>query len=97
MTLHTIGAASQRVVPPNAGRRTISFTNRSATGQVIYLDDSEPGGLVIGNAGYVLGVGDYLHFGVRQDGYDVKHVWSAIADAAGAVLYVKELSEPEAV
>ena len=97
MTLHTIGIAPVRLVGSNAGRRTLSLTNRSLAGQVIYISDTEPGGLVIANASFVLGVGDYLHFGKVDDGNDVKHPWSAIATAAGAVLYLGELSEPEAV
>ena len=93
MPSQTIGTSSVAVVSASAGRRTITFSNISTSSQVIYLDNTEPSGMSVSSAGYPLAPGEKLSFIFEFDGPDMKLPWSAIADAPGAVLYVKELND----
>lgn len=85
-----VGVASIEIVDRNAGRKTITFTNRSAAGQVITLDMSDALGLTIANGGYVLGPGAAIAFLIEWDGPDIQGKWSAVSDVAGGLLYWKE-------
>jgi len=85
-----VGVAPVNTVNYNAGRKTITFTNRSTAGQIIYLDNVRPEGLTTLNAGYILSPGAAISFLLDQDGPDIQGPWSAIADAAGGLLYSKE-------
>lgn len=85
-----IGVAPINVVLRNAARRTIMFTNRSALGQVITLDNYDPGGLTILNGGYVLAPGSAIAFMLDWDGPDIQGPWSAVSDVAAGLLYWKE-------
>lgn len=93
MGLVTVGTTPAQAAPRNAARKTISMTNRSTGGQVIYLAKGQPSGLAIANAEYVLAVGESLHFLLLFDGPDIQDEWGAIASAAGATLYIGETSE----
>lgn len=92
MPSQTIGTAAVSVVPGNAGRKTITFNNRSAGGQILYLDIAAPGGMTATNAGYVLSPGAAISFMTEFDGADIQQEWSAISDVAGAILYTRETS-----
>jgi hypothetical protein len=92
MTLHTIGTVSVEVAKRNAARQTIVFTNRSTGGQVIYLAKGAGGGLQIDNAEYVLEPAAVMSFVLFFDGADIRDSWDAVADAAGAKLYIGETS-----
>ena len=85
-----IGVAPLQVVLRNAARRTIMFTNRSAAGQVITLDNFDPAGLTILNGGYVLAPGAAIAFLLDWDGPDIQGPWSSVADVAGGLLFWKE-------
>jgi hypothetical protein len=93
MVLKTVNIAPADVVPDNAARQTISFTNRSAAGQVIYLTKGTSNGLSTSNAEYVLSVGESLHFILAFDGSDICDTWGAMATADGAIMYVGESSK----
>ncbi len=86
----TIGVAPGAVVLQNAARRTITFINRSAAGQVITLDNVDPLGLTTTNGGYVIGPGAPISFLLDWDGPDIQGPWSAVSDVAGALLFWKE-------
>ncbi len=89
-----IGAAAPgAIVGPGAPRKTIYFRNNSAAAQILFLDNTDPAGLVAANCGYILGAGEWLAFSTLIDGKDIKNPWSAIASAGGAVLVFKEMSE----
>jgi len=88
-----VGVAPVQVVDRNAGRKTITFTNRSAAGQVVTLDMGDPLGLTILNGGYVLAPGAAIAFMVFFDGNDIKEKWSAVSDVAAGLLYWKETAE----
>lgn len=90
MTSETVGTTSVSVVNYNSGRQTVTFTNRSTAGQIIYLDNVRPEGLTTANAGYILSPGSSISFLLEFDGPDIQGPWSAIADAAGGLLYWKE-------
>ncbi len=89
----TIGSTATKVLERNAERKSLYFRNQSTSGQKIYLDNTTPGGLTTSNAGYVLETGDTLTFTLFFDGADIENPWSAVADAANAILFYKELSE----
>lgn len=89
----TIGTDPLRVVNRNAARKSVTFTNLSAGGQLIYLDNVSPAGLTTGNAGYRLAPGGSISFILFFDGSDILQPFSAIASGAGAVLAFKDLSE----
>ncbi|RLI83825.1 MAG: hypothetical protein DRP01_08795 [Archaeoglobales archaeon] len=89
----TIGTTATKVLERNAERKSLYFRNQSTSGQKIYIDNTTPGGLTTTNAGYVLSTGDTLTFALFFDGEDIESPWSAIADASGATLFYKELSE----
>lgn len=93
----TVGTASVDVLPRNPARKTCAFKNVSTTGQLIYLDNTLSGGLTVANAGYPLAAGEGLIFMKEFDGKDILQPWSAIASAAGGVLYYKEMAEQEGV
>lgn len=86
----TFGIIPVNVVLQNAARRTITFNNRSAAGQVITLDNIDPLGLTTINGGYVLAPGAQIAFLLDWDGPDITGPWSAVADVAGALLFWKE-------
>jgi hypothetical protein len=88
-----IGVAPGLIVGPGAPRKTIYFRNNSAAAQIVYLDNTDPAGLVAANCGYILFAGEWLAFSTLIDGKDIKNPWSAIASAAGAVVVFKEMSE----
>lgn len=93
MVLQTVNIAPAQIAPRNAARKTISFTNRSASGQVAYLTKGPATGLSTDNAEYVLSVGESLHFLEMWDGSDIKDAWGAMASANAAIVYVGETSE----
>lgn len=88
-----IGAASVLVMDRNSRRMSMSVRNASVGGQIIYIDNVTPGGMTIGNAGHPLAVGESLNFLIDFDGPDIRGPWSAIASAAGGVLYYKEYAQ----
>jgi hypothetical protein len=88
-----IGVAPGLIVGPNAARKTITIRNNSAAAQIVFIDNTDPAGLVAANCGYILAVGEWLAFSSMIDGKDIKNPWSAIASAAGAVVNFKEMSE----
>lgn len=85
-----VGVAPVEIVDRNAGRKTITFTNRSIAGQVITLDMSDALGLTIANGGYVLAPGAAIAFLLDWDGHDIQGKWSAVSDVAAGLLYWKE-------
>lgn len=89
----SVGTSAVSVANRNAARRTISFTNRSTSGQIIHLTRGQSGGLTVSNSDYVLSVGESLHFVLAFDGPDIKDEWSAVSDGASGVLHVGETSE----
>lgn len=93
MVLKTVNIAPDQAAPRNAARKTLSFTNRSTAGQVIYLTKGPATGLSTSNAEYVLSVGESLHFLEMWDGPDIKDEWGAMASADAASLYVGETSQ----
>lgn len=88
-----VGVAPVQVVDRNAGRKTITFTNRSIAGQVITIDMGDQLGLTILNGGYVLAPGAAISFMVFFDGNDIKDKWSAVSDVAAGLLYYRETVE----
>lgn len=92
-----IGAASALVMNRNAGRMSMTVRNASPGGQIIYIDNVMPGGMTVENAGHPLAVGELLNFILAFDGPDIRGPWSAIASAAGGVLYYKEYAERNGV
>jgi hypothetical protein len=92
MALKTVNIAPGQVVSRNSARRTLSFTNRSGAGQVIYLTKGTYSGLATTNAEYVLSVGESLHFLLDWDGSDIQDEWGAMASADAATMYVGETS-----
>ncbi len=93
MPSQVVGIAAVEIVDRNSGRKTITFNNRSAAGQVVTLDMSDALGLTILNGGYVLAPGAAIAFMTFLDGNDIKNKWSAVSDVAGALLYWKETAE----
>ena len=85
-----VGVLPAQVVDRNAGRRTITFNNRSIAGQVITIDMSDALGLTILNGGYVLAPGAQIAFMLDWDGPDIQGKWSAVSDVAAALLFWKE-------
>ena len=51
MSSAAVGVTPVSIVDYNAGRKTITLTNRSTGGQIVYLDNVRPEGLTITNAG----------------------------------------------
>lgn len=88
-----VGTDPIEVLNRNSGRMSLSVRNASLAGQLVYIDNVIPGGMTIANAGHPLAVGESLNFLLLLDGADIRGPWSAVSDAAGAVLYYKEYSE----
>ena len=88
-----VGVLPVQVVDRNVGRKTITFTNRSAAGQVVTLDMGDPLGLTILNGGYVLAPGAAIAFMTYFDGNDIRNKWSAVSDVAAGLLYFRETAE----
>jgi len=85
-----VGIVPVQIVDRNAGRKTITFTNRSIAGQVITLDMSDALGLTIANGGYILAPGAAIAFLLEWDGNDIQDKWSAVSDVAAGLLFWKE-------
>lgn len=92
-----IGADSALVMNRNFGRMSMSVRNASVGGQIIYIDNVTPSGMTVENAGHPLAVGESLNFVLEFDGPDIRGPWSAIASAAGGVLYYKEYAQRSGV
>lgn len=93
----TITTDPSLLVDRNSRRMSFSVRNASVGGQIIYIDNVGPGGMTVENAGHPLSVGESLNFILEFDGPDIRGPWSAIASAAGAVLYFKEYAERNGV
>lgn len=89
----TIGTDAVRIVNRNSRRKSVTFTNLSAGGQLIYIDNVNPSGLTAGNAGYRLAPGGSISFITYFDGDDILQPFSGISSGAGAILAFKDLSE----
>lgn len=88
----TIGATASEVFSRNPGRLSLTMRNASTGGQVIYFSLRDAKGSSIANSDYVLSVNEEKNFTWDTDGEDMRNAVSAIASAAGAVLYAAETS-----
>lgn len=74
----------------NPGRLSLTMRNNSLAGQIIYFALRDAKGLAIAEADYILNVNEEKNFIWELDGDDMRNPVSAIASAAGAVLYAAE-------
>lgn len=89
----TIGTTPTDILGANIKRLNMSVNNQSPGTQIIYLENTRKSGLTADNSGYVLAPGQSLNFVHMFDGDDIRLPWSAVASAANAKLYVKEMTD----
>lgn len=88
----TIGTAAVAVFSRNPGRLSLTMRNESTGGQKIYFALTDVKGLTTATSDYVLAVGEEKNLTWDTDGEDMRNPVSAIASAAGAILYPAETS-----
>lgn len=90
-----VGTSPVQILPPAPNRKSLTIENASPGGVTVYVSNGPKSGLTDASADYHLPPGQAQTWNQNDDGKDIGQEWSAIADGAGGVLYVKDMFDRE--